>query len=172
MAATERLFFALLPPPAIQAELGRLAAWCERRCGGRAVVPENIHLTLLFLGELAPGQVEAVCRAPAGLRVAPFEVRLERIEYWPRPRLYCAVPLQPLAAAAALAAALQQAVRDVVAVPARPFSAHVTLLRRPRRLQELPMPPIAWTATGFCLMSARRVDGELHYVPVESWACA
>jgi 2'-5' RNA ligase len=172
MLATERLFFALLPPPAIQAELGRLAAWCERRCGGRAVAPHNIHLTLLFLGELAPGQVEAVRRAPAGLRVAPFEVTLDRIEYWPGPRLYCAVSAGPLPAAAALAAALRQAVRDVVAVPARPFVAHVTLLRRPRRLQELPMPPIAWTATEFCLMSARRVDGERHYVPVESWPCA
>lgn len=172
MLATERLFFALLPPPAIQAELGRLAAWCERRCGGRAVAPENIHLTLLFLGELTPAQAALARRAGDGLAVAPFEVRLERIEYWPGPRLYCAVPAGPLPAAAALAAALQQAVRDVVAVPARPFSAHVTLLRRPRRLHELPMLPIAWTATEFCLMSARRVDGELRYVPVESWPCA
>jgi 2'-5' RNA ligase len=172
MVTTERLFFALLPPPAVRAELGRLAAWCERRCGGRAVAPENIHLTLLFLGELTPTQAAVARQAGDGLTVAPFEVRLERIEYWPGPRLYCAVPLQPLAAAAALAAALQQAMRALVAMPERPFSAHVTLLRRPRRLHELPMPPIAWTATGFCLMRACRLAGELRYEPVESWDCA
>ena len=171
MATTERLFFALLPPPGIQAELGRLAAWCERRCAGRAVAPDNIHVTLLFLGELASGTAAAVRRAADSLRVAPFELQLDRIEYWPGPRLYCVVPATPQPAAAALAAALRVAVREVVAVPERPFDIHATLLRRPRRLHELPMLPLAWTATEFHLMRSRRVGGELRYVSVESWPC-
>jgi 2'-5' RNA ligase len=170
MAGGERLFFALLPPPAIQAELGRLAGWCERRCGGQAVAPDNLHLTLLYLGELASGPAAAAREAAAGRRFAPFEVTLDRIEYWPGSRLYCAVPAAPVPGAAALAASLHAALRGVVVVPERPFVAHVTLLRRPRRLHELPMPPLAWMADEFCLMSSRRVGGELRYVPIDSWS--
>jgi len=172
MAAAERLFFALLPPPAVQAELGRLAAWCERRCGGRAVAPDNLHLTLLFLGELAHGPAAAVRDVAASQRVAPFDVTLDRVEYWPGPRLYCAVPATPVPAAAALATSLRVALRGVVALPERPFAAHVTLLRRPRRLHEVSMLPLGWTATEFCLLRSRRLGGELHYVPIDSWSCA
>ncbi len=171
MAGDERLFFALLPPPAIQAELGRLGAWGERRCGGHAVDPDNLHLTLLFLGELAPDPAAATREAAAGVRFSPFEVTLDRIEYWPGPRLYCAVPATPMPSAAALATSLRAALRDVVALPERPFAAHVTLLRRPRRLHELPMLPLAWMAGEFCLMSSRRVGGALRYVPIDSWSC-
>jgi 2'-5' RNA ligase len=171
MAHGERLFFALLPPPAIQAELGRLGAWGERRCGGHAVRADKLHLTLLYLGELAADVAAATRKVAAGVRFSPFEVTLDRIEYWPGPRLYCAVPAAPLPSAAALATSLRAALRDVVALPERPFAAHVTLLRRPRRLHELPMPPLAWMASEFWLMSSRRVGGELRYLPLEAWSC-
>lgn len=171
MAGRERLFFALLPPPAIQAELGRLGAWGERRCGGHAVATENIHLTLLYLGEVAPGTTATAREAATVRRFAPFEVTLDRIEYWPGPRLYCAVPAAPVPGAAALAASLRAAVRGGVVPPERRFAAHVTLLRRPRRLHELPMLPLAWMVNEYCLMSSRRLGGELHYVPIDSWSC-
>jgi 2'-5' RNA ligase len=172
MAGDERLFFAMLPPPAIQAELGRLAAWGERRCGGHAVAPENMHLTLLYLGELAPGAAATAREAAAVQRFASFEVTLDRIEYWPGPRLYCAVPAVPVPGAAALAASLRAALRGRGALPERPFAAHVTLLRRPRRLHELSMLPVAWMASEFCLMRSRRIGGELHYAPIDSWSGA
>lgn len=172
MAATQRLFFALLPPPGVQAELGRLAAWCQRHCGGFAVAPENIHLTLLFLGELAPGQVESVRLAAAGVRCASFGMSLDRIEYWPGPRLLCAAPSQPLPAATALAAALREAVRDTVGVTPRPFAAHVTLLRRLRRLGEVSMLPLAWPVTEFCLLRSLQVGRAVRYSSIDAWPCA
>lgn len=172
MAATGRLFFALLPPPGVQAELGRLAVWCQRRCGGFAVAPENIHLTLLFLGELSPGQLDAVRQAAAGVRCASFRMSLDRIEYWPGPRLLCAVPSQPLPAATALAAALREAVRDTVPVPPRPFAAHVTLLRRLRRLGEVSMLPLAWPVRELCLLRARPVGRDVRYSSIDAWPCA
>lgn len=172
MTAAGRLFFALLPPPSVQAELGRVAAWCQRRCGGFAVAPENLHLTLLFLGELSPGQVDAVRRAAGGLRCASFGMSLDRIEYWPGPRLLCAVPGQPPPAAATLATALREAVRDTVLVPPRPFAAHVTLLRRLRRLGEVSMPPLAWPVTEFCLLRSQQADRGVRYASLDAWPCA
>lgn len=172
MASAERLFFALLPPPAIQAELGRLAAWAERRCGGRAVSAQNIHLTVLFLGDVPPGQVQAVRCAAAGLRVAPFEVTLDRIEYWPGPRLLCAVSSRPPTTAGALAEALRAALRGVVELAARPFVCHATLLRRVRRLSEVSMSPLAWPVRELYLLRSQRLDGDLRCLPVDAWSCA
>ncbi|GAB4350988.1 MAG: RNA 2',3'-cyclic phosphodiesterase [Immundisolibacter sp.] len=167
-----RAFFALVPPPAAQAQLGRLAGWCERRCGGRVVSSENLHLTLLFVGELVPGQVALLQRAASRVRSAPFEVTLERIEYWARPHLLCAVPAQPLSGAMALAEALRAAVREILALPVRPFVPHVTLLRRPRRLVEVAMAPLRWQATEFGLFHSERVGGGRRYRSLGVWSCA
>ncbi len=167
-----RVFFALVPPAAVQAELGRLAGWYERRCGGRAVMPENLHLTLLFAGELVPGQIASLQRAAASVRWAPFEVSLERIEYWAGPRLLCAVPARPLPGAAALAEALWAAVRGTLALPTRTFVPHVTMLRRPRRLAEVAMAPLHWQATEFALFRSERVGGARRYRSLEVWSCA
>jgi 2'-5' RNA ligase len=172
MPAPARVFFALAPPPAVQAELGRLAGWCERRCGGRAVAPENLHLTLLFAGEVAPGQIASLQRAAESVRWAPFEVALERIEYWAGARLLCAVPSRPLPGAAALAEALGAAVRGTLALPARSFLPHVTVLRRPRRLAEVAMVPLHWQATEFALFRSERVGGARRYRSLGVWSCA
>lgn len=172
MPVPARVFFALAPPAAVQAELGRLAAWCERRCGGRAVAPENLHLTLLFAGELAPAQIASLQGAAATVRWAPFEVALEYIEYWAGPRLLCAVPSRPLPGAAALAERLQAAVRGVLALPARSFVPHVTVLRRPRRLAEVGMAPLRWQATEFALFRSERVGGARRYRSLGAWSSA
>lgn len=172
MPAAARVFFALQPPAAAQAELGRLAGWCERRCGGRAVAPESLHLTLLFAGELPPDQLASLQRAAASVRWAPFEVTLERIEYWARPRLLCAVPSQPLPGAMALAEALRAALRGTLALPVRPFAPHVTVLRRPRRLAEVAMAPLSWQATEFALFCSERGGGTRRYRSLWAWSCS
>ena len=53
--ADRRLFFALWPDPALQAAIAetgeRIAR--TRKIEGRTIAPERLHLTLLFLGEVA-----------------------------------------------------------------------------------------------------------------------
>jgi 2'-5' RNA ligase len=52
------------------------------------VEPDNLHLTLLFLGEVEDKAVPAVCRAVAecAARHAPFEMSLETAGAFPTPR--------------------------------------------------------------------------------------
>ncbi|HEY9238911.1 MAG TPA: hypothetical protein VIP10_08750, partial [Burkholderiaceae bacterium] len=79
---------------------------------------------------------------------------------------------QPLPAAAALAAALREAVRDTVVVPPLLFAAHVTLLHRLRRLGEVSMLPLAWSATEFCLLRSQQVGRGVRYSSIDAWPCA
>lgn len=64
--ASARLFFALWPNATIRR---RLAAHCPRH--GRPVPPQNWHVTLVFLGTLAPAAWTALAEAVAAERFAP-----------------------------------------------------------------------------------------------------
>ena len=65
-AATLRVFYALVPPPALAIALGDLARDVARRAHGRPVPADNIHLTLAFIGAwpAARARVAARRRAP------------------------------------------------------------------------------------------------------------
>lgn len=60
-----RLFVGLDLPWELRARLSELATWLP---GARWVPPENLHLTLRFLGEVAPNQAEDIDLALAALR--------------------------------------------------------------------------------------------------------
>ena len=52
MADRERLFFALWPDETLRRQLVKRMARDLRPCGGRRIPPENLHVTLVFLGTL------------------------------------------------------------------------------------------------------------------------
>jgi 2'-5' RNA ligase len=61
------------------AECGAEVKWVE---------PENLHVTLLFLGEVPDRDVPSVCRvvAEGGAGLAPFAMTVERAGCFPNPR--------------------------------------------------------------------------------------
>lgn len=63
--ASQRLFIAADPPAGLCAEL---SAWARQQRGGRSlrlVPPQNVHLTLAFLGEREAGEVDPILGAMA-----------------------------------------------------------------------------------------------------------
>jgi RNA 2',3'-cyclic 3'-phosphodiesterase len=64
-----RLFVALVPPATVQAELAEVA---EPLAGTRWTPPENIHLTLRFIGETGPEKQTRFEEALGRVRVEPF----------------------------------------------------------------------------------------------------
>ena len=47
-----RLFFACWPDAALQEQLAQLGRQLQRQCGGKPSRRENLHLTLVFLGDV------------------------------------------------------------------------------------------------------------------------
>src|SRR4051794_27424374 len=88
---TARLFVALPVAQSVKEELRRLQAEL-RECLSDGLVrwtrPEQIHLTLRFLGEVETGRVEELTTAVrgAGDRFAPFYLRAERVGVFPHAR--------------------------------------------------------------------------------------
>lgn len=64
-----RLFTALLLPETVRTEIAALADGLE---GVRWTPPDNLHLTMRYIGETTPERQEAMAAALARVRVEPF----------------------------------------------------------------------------------------------------
>jgi 2'-5' RNA ligase len=54
---------------------------------GRAQRPDQLHLTLEFMGSVPADRLAAALEAAAAIRAEPFEVVLDAPEYWRRPQV-------------------------------------------------------------------------------------
>jgi len=135
--------------------------------GGNFTRPENLHLTLVFLGETPPGHVLEIQRmmdcAPAG----PFTLQFEGMgkfgdTWW--------VGIQQNSALAGLYNHLSQWLKATgFPIESRPFKPHLTLARevilRPGASLEKPEPFAAQVAT-MHLMKSERINGKLIYTSI------
>ena len=106
---------------------------------GRYSPPENLHLTLAFIGEY--GNPDAVMDALANLPFTPFPLRLDRLGnfgdlYWAgiadNPKL------------AAYVKRLRHALADRdIPYDRKRFSPHITLVQRAEYYGETPLPPVS-----------------------------
>lgn len=121
----------------------------------RWVREENLHVTLRFLGNLAPARIpELVRRVRAETaQVAPFELRPGAVAPFPdarRPRVV-ALDLEPEAPLAALAGAVERGAQAAgFAAETRRFRGHCTLGRVPLR-GRFPAVTVPVTVPGFTL---------------------
>ncbi|WP_458527413.1 2'-5' RNA ligase family protein, partial [Onishia taeanensis] len=60
MAQRHRLFLALWPDPAVREALSSTAGQAHLACRGRPVAPEQLHLTLAFLGQVPTERLSAL----------------------------------------------------------------------------------------------------------------
>ncbi len=123
-----RAFFALTLPDAVLDQIERLQAAIPF---GRAVAPENLHLTLAFLGEMTPETLEAAHEAAETLAPAPFAVELKGLELLGRPAggvIAAGVAEEPRLDA--LAKSLRSRLAGMrIQLPRERFRPHVTVLR-------------------------------------------
>ncbi len=139
---TWRTFVALpLPQPMIQA-LADVQGQLKRLCPPRSVrwvTPDNIHLTLAFLGEILPSRVPAVQAALSSVsrNLAPFPFTVGGLGAFPsarRPRVVWVGLGDPDGRLELVYQAVNEALRSVgFTLEQRPFKPHLTLGRVGRR---------------------------------------
>lgn len=165
-----RLFFAVWPDASAAAGLARLAEDLARVSGGKPVPAEKIHLTLAFLGEIAPDAAAAAIGAARGVRFAPLGVALDCVGSFRAARVAWAGSLAPQSALAALQSDLAARLAHAGFPPEdRPFAAHATLSRRTHRaVPRARIEPVAWTVGAFTLV--RSETGSGRYEVMETFA--
>jgi 2'-5' RNA ligase len=170
MPPRERLFFALQPEASVRDGLQRIAASLpEHR--GRPVHPADRHVTLVFLGETGPEQRACAARAAAGVKGRPFELSIDRIGYWARPRILWAGCSQVPGPLLELVQGLQQALVACGFRPeSRPYAPHVTLARKAHKSAGGDLDrPLAWQVRSFVLMGSDLDAPPPRYRVLERW---
>jgi 2'-5' RNA ligase len=138
MSEMIRTFIAIDLPEGHKAELRRLQEKLAVEAPDiRWVRPEQLHLTLAFLGDVPNPDIDAVCRAvsEAVAGFDPFELHLEALGAFPRasrPRVvWAGLAGEGVTPLESLQAAIVEALRNAGHPPAgnERFSPHVTLGR-------------------------------------------
>jgi RNA 2',3'-cyclic 3'-phosphodiesterase len=124
----ERWFFAIWPDDAVRAALAsRLPELLA--VGVRPTHPSDFHLTLAFLGPLAPDVLGCAERAADRIRAHGFDLELDRVGRFARARVLWCAPASTPEPLAVLVSDLQAALHLRSRRRSRPYRPHITLAR-------------------------------------------
>lgn len=182
--AAIRTFIAVGVPAAAQRDLADAAGQLRAAMppAVRWAAPDGMHLTLKFLGNIAPALVAPLLAAlsDAARETAPFDLRLQGLGAFPhprRPRVLWAGVAGDTDALAALQQSVERASLGLGFTPeSRPFAPHITLGRvrqnaeapALRRVGEAldaapPLPPSTWMVDAIQLMQSVPTPGGMRY---------
>lgn len=168
---TARVFFALWPDQRAQEQLGELAQRLQSACGGRSTRTETIHLTLVFLGEVAISRLDALRRAADAIKANGFDLTIDEVRYWKHNRIACAgtrkIPQELLDLVNALQNSLTAA---GFSFDQQAYVPHITLVRK-AGCHDLPdsVEPIAWRAREWVLVKSEPASGGSVYTSIGRW---
>jgi 2'-5' RNA ligase len=167
-----RCFFAVWPDPAARQRIAAAAAVVEGGEGARRVPPQNYHLTLAFVGEIATAQLAVLRQIGRGLRATGCKLTFDAYEYWPKPEVVVAAARE---IPAALSDLWQQLHRDLnghgLALAPKRLRPHVTLARKVTQAPVWPaMSPFEWRALEFSLVRSDTASAGALYTVVDTWA--
>ena len=124
-----RLFVGLALP---DAHRQRLSLLCHGIKGARWVAPENLHVTLRFIGEVDEDVAAGIAQALTLVKATPFDVTLKDLGTFGDPphAIWAGVHDEPAGALAALQANVESTmVREGLEPEHRKYTPHVTLAR-------------------------------------------
>ncbi|MGE5639528.1 MAG: RNA 2',3'-cyclic phosphodiesterase [Clostridia bacterium] len=161
-----RLFFALWPPAEAARALSAWAKAVQQGAGGRATAEATIHLTLAFLGDADPARAAAASRRVRG---RSFELPIDAAKYWKHNKIVWVGPAAMPVALQALVKDLHESLRsDGFVLEDRPFTAHITLVRKAGAPASIPpLPEVRWPVAEFVLVRSIPGTGGSRYDPVE-----
>jgi 2'-5' RNA ligase len=151
-----RLFFALWPDRHTRAELAALAERVAGETGGRATSPDNVHLTLAFLGAQPRDNVAGFVARARDIVAPPFTLSLDHVDCW---RKNSVAWLGASEIPPALALLRKSLIASLPALgigdDSRPFAVHITLARKITTLLRRRLPsPITWPVDGLVLVAS------------------
>ena len=170
-----RTFFGIEIPGDVAMQI---ADWRDRQLGraGRPIPPANFHITLAFVGELAPGQLErlgeSVERWVESNKPRGQVLQLDSTGYWPKPGIYWLGPRSWPDPLSRLAEKLRHLSSTAGARRDRnKFQPHVTLFRNCNVAPPAPssIPSLELGYRHFTLFESRAGKNGVSYHPLQEW---
>jgi len=153
---SQRLFLALWPDDVVRRQLANHASQWTWSAGSVQYQPDDWHVTLHFIGQVAADQVDEVC-SRVNVPLLPFELVLDQPTLWSQGlAVLCAsaVPAPLIQLHAQLGRALQGL---DLPVDTRPYLPHVTLARRAEgACAPSTCTPVRWGVRGYAMVVSTR----------------
>jgi RNA 2',3'-cyclic 3'-phosphodiesterase len=168
---TRRVFFALWPDDTVRSALAAIAGALHRECGGRVMRGPNIHLTLIFIGNVAADRLEALERLAAPVAAPPFELVIDTLQSWRHNRIAWVGASENSAALTTLVARIAEPLQAAgFRLDERPYVPHVTLVRDARRAPAgRAIEPVVWRASEFALVESAQRENRAAYEVLGRW---
>jgi len=171
MDKDERLFFALWPAAELQKVWATTARELLPDGAGRLVPVSNLHMTLLYIGEVT-AEKRAELELMAGeISFVPFVLRLDKFGYWRRPRVWWCGATETPEQLQRLVDSLRSGAKTCgLEVDQRPYKAHLTLARKVSRSpgQQVAQ-PYDWHIKQFALVRSILSPGGAQYEVQRCW---
>ena len=165
---SKRLFFALWPDAETREKCSAIAS--QLKHAGRPVHPDNLHVTLVFLGSIDESTETKLLDAMTAVSFATLSIKFDALSFWRRPRIICLTGSPEDDAVSSLLDQLNTIVASCgIPIDDRPYQAHITLLRKASRLPPLTFEPIAWKTESFCLVESCSTPHGVVYRVLKTW---
>ena len=169
MTDFSRLFFALWPDDQTRLKLVRLNQSIEVK-GFRPVQPQNVHVTLVFLGNVDVTSELLIKHSVMGVSAKPFVLTFDHLSYWSKPKVLCLTCSHTPDELEMLVTALNTEVASCdLQTDTRPYKPHITLARHAQYLPDLNFEPIIWRAESFCLVESCSDPDGVYYRVRQQW---
>jgi len=172
MTMYNKLFFAIAPTPAQKNLLMKF-----QQCGAhlRQVNPDNLHMTLLYLGPCSDSISAKLITTIDGHQWPKFTVNFDHIDYWHKPKIICVVASAIDVRLASLVDKLTvQCAKLGFDAPKLAFNPHITILRKVRQPLGIPtqfdaLLPLSIDATSLNLYHSYSSPNGVQYDLVKAW---
>ncbi len=165
----KRLFLALWPQKTVRERLRKITRVMDTaHC--RPVIPENFHVTLVFIGALQAAKIAGIEHRMASIAGESFVIQFDRLSYWRKPKIVCLTCEKIPAAIIELVVQMQRAILDCgIELDERIYKPHITLARHAHHKPSLTFQPLLWPASSFCLVESANTPSGVIYKVLRDW---
>lgn len=169
MVSDRRVFFALWPTDRQRDELRNTISPAVSTVEGTMIYRGDWHITLVFIGSVPDAHVAALQQLTRAIEVEPFRLRLDRLEFWARPKVACVTPTATPPALERLVDKLEGTLRPLgFELEDRVYRPHITVARRVRAFTPEPLArPVTLEWSSFELMESVSTSRGVQYRPLK-----
>lgn len=163
------MFFALWPDDRQRDELRNTISPAVSGVEGTIVYRGNWHITLVFIGSVPDARLAALQQLTSAVDVERLRLRLDRLEFWARPKVACVTPTAIPESLEHLVAKLEGALRPLgFESEDRVYRPHITVARRVRAFAPEPLArPVTLEWSSFELMESVSTGRGVQYRPLK-----
>ena len=166
-----RLFFALWPSEQIRQAIVEAASPLLHDMTGRIMQPQNLHITLHFIGSVSGDKKDCLHEAAKSIIAHPFELSLDCFGRFSKAKIFWMSTQNPPPELNHLHQNLAEALFACdYQCDQRPYSPHVSLLRKYNTAEiEHPEFSINWQVEEFVLVESTQQKSGVNYQVIQNY---